>query len=39
MFLDRQKVLERTDGIDGRTHGRRQNNIPPTSSGNNKGMF
>ena len=26
----------RTDGMDGRTHGRRQNYIPPTSSGDNK---
>ena len=25
----------RTDGMDGRTHGRRQNYIPPTSSGDN----
>ena len=39
MVLDRQKVLTdgRTDGrngrTDGRTHGQRQNNIPPTSSG------
>ena len=39
MVPDRQKV--RTDGrngrTDGRTHGRRQNYIPPTSSGDNKG--
>ena len=38
MVPDRQKV--RTDGrngrTDGRTHGRRQNYIPPTSSGDNK---
>ena len=37
MVPDRQKV--RTDGMDGRTdgrtHGRRQNYIPPTSSGDN----
>ena len=26
----------RMDGMDGRTHGRRQNYIPPTSSGDNK---
>ena len=25
----------RTDGMDGRTHGRRQNYIPPTLSGDN----
>ena len=31
MVPDRQKV--RTDGMDGRTHGRRQNYIPLTSSG------
>ena len=38
MVPDRQKV--RTDGrngrTDGRTHGRRQNYIPPTLSGDNK---
>ena len=35
MVPDRQKV--RTDGrTDGRTHRRRQNYIPPTSSGDNK---
>ena len=34
MVPDRQKV--RTDGMDGRTDGRRQNYIPPTSSGDNK---
>ena len=33
MVPDRQKV--RTDGRNGRTHGRRQNYIPPTSSGDN----
>ena len=33
MVPDRQKV--RTDRMDGRTHGRRQNYIPPTSSGDN----
>ena len=33
MVPDRQKV--RTDGRDGQTHGRRQNYIPPTSSGDN----
>ena len=33
MVQDRQKV--RTDRRNGRTHGRRQNNIPPTSSGDN----
>ena len=39
MVPDRQKVRTdgRTDGMDGRTHGRRQNYIPPTSSGDNKG--
>ena len=42
MVQDRQKVWTdgrtegRTDGMDGRTHGRRQNYIPPTSSGDNK---
>ena len=38
MVPDRQKVRTdgRTDGMDGRTHGRRQNYIPPTSSGDNK---
>ena len=34
MVPDRQKV--RTDGTDGQTDGRRQNYIPPTSSGDNK---
>ena len=34
MVPDRKKV--RTDGMDGRTHGRRQNYIPPTSSGDNR---
>ena len=29
----------RTDGMDGRTHGRRQNYIPPTSSGDNRSMI
>ena len=28
----------RTDGMDGRTHGRRQNYIPPTSSGDNNAL-
>ena len=38
MVPDRQKV--RTDGRNGRTDGRRQNYIPPTSSGDNKtGMY
>ena len=42
MVPDIQKVRMdgRTDGMDGRkdggTHGRRQNYIPPTSSGDNK---
>ena len=34
MVPDRQKV--RTDGMDRRTDGRRQNYIPPTSLGDNK---
>ena len=34
MVPDRQKVL--TDGRNGRTDGRRQNYIPPTSSGDNE---
>ena len=29
----------RTDRMDGRTHGRRQNHIPPTSSGDNNVYF
>ena len=33
MVLDGQKV--RTDEMDGRTHGRRQNYIPPTWSEDN----
>ena len=38
MVPGRQKV--RTDGRkDGRTHGRRQNYIPPTSSEDNKSRF
>ena len=42
MVPDRQNVCtdgrteERTDWKDGRTHGRRQNYIPPTLSGDNK---
>ena len=38
MVPDRQKVWTdgRTDGRNGRTHRRRQNFIPPTSSGDNK---
>ena len=38
MVLDGQKCGRadgRKDGIDGRTHGRRQNYIPPTASGDN----
>ena len=34
MVPDRQKV--RTDGMEGRTHGRRQDYIPPTKSEDNK---
>ena len=40
MVPDRQKVQTdgRTEWTDGRTHGRRQNYIPPTSSGDNNGI-
>ena len=33
------KKCERTEWTDGRTHGRRQNFIPPTSAGDNKFCF
>ena len=40
MVPDRQKVLTdgRKDGRNGRTDGRSQNYIPPTSSGDNNEM-
>ena len=41
MVLDRQKVWMdgQTEGMDGQTDGRRQNYIPPTSSGDNNWDF